>query len=223
MAKNKTGIRILRLDNKTKPGLMVCALLLSLAVQAGDTLEAIMARMTTAQATRIRYQEVRTMALFDRPWRGSGFLYSLPPDVLLKEQIHPYRELMGVVGQRMYYYQPGQQIRQQAELRVDDTFSLHVAAFKALLNGDKNSLQRFYRIDVSNDAGFWHVLLTPRTEAGKKILLKIEVSGPPDQLADEIRVLQTDGDKTVYSLDKAVRNPYITDAITQLKQELFGQ
>ncbi|WP_341326817.1 hypothetical protein [Methylotuvimicrobium sp. KM2] len=57
------------------------------AAHAVDTEWEVMQRMQSDTAVRIAYQETRILELIDQPWQGSGYLYSMAPDLMIKEQL----------------------------------------------------------------------------------------------------------------------------------------
>jgi len=65
-------------------GLMLVSCLAGTIVRADDSLSALMQRMKSDQAVRVAYQETRTLELMEKPWKGSGYMYSLPPDLMLR-------------------------------------------------------------------------------------------------------------------------------------------
>src|SRR5665811_2460809 len=87
--------------------------------RADDSLAALMQRMKSDTAVRIAYQETRTLELMEKPWQGSGYLYSLPPDIMIKEQLLPERLLMGIDGDNMFYFDPIKDVRHQGEMDGD--------------------------------------------------------------------------------------------------------
>lgn len=185
-----------------------------------DTQAAVLKRMQPEFAIKIAYQETRYLELMHEPWQASGFLYALPPDVLVKEQRTPVRELMGVIGDKMFYYDPTNGIRHHSVIEPDDPLSLNVAAFKALVTGDKKLLVKMYRIDFSPSPEHWTLTLTGHEDNDSTI--KIEVTGDTGQQASQITVQQPDGDRNEFILAEAARGEHLEKPIQELNQELLG-
>lgn len=99
----------------------------------------MMQRMKSDTAVRIAYTETRTLELMETSWQGSGYLYSLPPDRMLKAQLAPQRLLMAVEGGRMFYFDPVQGVRRQGEMDADHPLTLNLAVIKALLHRSKSN------------------------------------------------------------------------------------
>lgn len=188
-------------------------------VRADDSLSALMQRMRSEQAVRIAYQETRTLALMEQPWRGSGYMYSLPPDTMLKEQLQPERLLMAIVGNDMYYYDPGNDVRHQAELDEDNPMSLNIAVFKALMMADRKLLERMYAVSFSVQPEQWVLRLTAKQEPDSGF--GIEISGLPEQQPKRIVVEQADGDSSLFDLRKDAEGGEVAAEAERLLRELF--
>lgn len=198
--------------------------LLSLIVNIGhaeDTLSALMHRMQSDTAVRIAYRETRTLELMERPWQGSGYMYSRSPGLMIKEQLQPERVLMGIEGDRMIYFDPVNDVRHQGEMDQDSPLSLNVAVFKALISADEALLHRLYRVEFSSEAQGWVMTLKPKrdSESGFNIV----ISGPAGQQADSIKVTQADGDFSEFSLWQDAEGDEVNDTVNRLYQELLGE
>ncbi len=167
-------------------------------LQAEDSLDALMQRMRSDHAVRIAYREIRTMALLERPWQSIGFMYSLPPDTMLKVQLEPERLLMAIDGDDLYYFDPGNDVRQQGTLDEDNPMSLSVAVFKALMMADRALLEKMYRVDFSGGSEQW--LLRLRAKSDPDSGFAIEISGLPGRQARRIVVEQGDGERSEFEL-----------------------
>ena len=189
---------------------------------AEDTLSALMQRMKSDKAVRIAYRETRTLELMEQPWRGSGYMYSLPPDIMIKEQLQPERVLMGVKGNQMLYFDSANDVRHQGEMDQDNPLSLNIAIFKALINADEALLHRLYRVEFSTQTKKgWVMTLKPKQdgEAGFSIV----ISGLAQKQADTIKVRQADGDFSEFSMQQAATGDEIESTVNRLYRELLGE
>ena len=160
------------------------------------------------------------MDLLDQPWRGSGYFYAMPPDLMLKEQFHPVREIMGASGSDMYYYDPGSNVRHHGVLEKDDPVSLNISAFKGLVNGDKELLTTLYRIEFCSSPEQWMLTLKAKDQTIDESLEKIEITGLPEQAANQIEVFKVDGDHTVFTLKQDGQGEEIEATVKQISGEL---
>ena len=188
---------------------------------AEDSVSTLMQRMKSETAVKIAYQETRMLELMEQPWQGSGFMYSMPPDLMIREQLQPQRLLMGVKADAMFYYDPVNDVRHQGEMDEDDSLSLNLAVFKALINADEALLNSLYQVEFSSAAQGWKMTLKNKHEidSGFSIL----VSGLPDQQADKISIKQADGDSSEFLLQKNNAGDAINKTVQQLYQELLGE
>ncbi len=194
--------------------------LLSAQSDAEDSVDALMQRMQSDTAVRIAYRETRTIELMDQPWQGAGFMYSLPPDLMIKEQLQPERLLMAINGEQMFYFDPGNDIRHQGELNPDDPLTLSTAVFKALMNADRRLLESLYSVDFEAKPDQWQMTLSARNDTDSAF--RIDISGLPEQQADRIQVQQGDGDKSDFILQKEDSGEDVAARINTLYQELLG-
>lgn len=185
------------------------------------TLASLMQGMKSEEATRIAYTEVKTLELMDEPWEGSGFMYSLPPDLMVKEQLLPKRIVMGVKGDKMFYLDKGNGISHHGELDSNDAISLNVAVFKSLINADEKLLNSMYQVEFKNTATGWLMSLQPKNN--KQSSFSTQVSGASSKQVDKIVMKQADGDSSEFTLHKDASGKRIRNMAKHLYQELQGE
>lgn len=191
------------------------------AVQAEDSLATLMQKLKADPASRVAYQETRTLKLLTEPWHGSGYLYSLPPDLMIREQLKPERLVMGVKGHKTYYFDPKNDQRHQGELSEDGEQSMPLAVFKAIVNADETLLRSLYQVDFSSAAEGWAMHLKPKQASGS--VAKVVVSGLSGQVANKVVISQADGDVSEFSLQKEAGAGKSNSVINKLLQELQGE
>lgn len=191
-------------------------------ISADDSLSALMQRMKSDSAVKIAYQETRTLELMDQPWLGSGYMYSMPSGLMLREQLKPQRLLMGIDNSKMYYYSPEDKIRYQGELEDDPKLKLNFSVFKALISADQALLKRIYQVDFSLKPKRWVMTLKPKKKAESGF--KIIVSGLLEDKVDTIIIKQEDDDLSEFMLntDNNSTDNEIKQTINQLYSELVG-
>ena len=199
-------------------GAMFIAFLAGNSSRADDSLSALMQRMKSDKAVRVAYQETRMLELMEQPWKGSGYMYSLPPDIMIKEQQQPERVLMGVKGDKMFYFDPVNNVRHQGEMDQDNPLSLNIAVFKALMNADEALLHRLYQVEFSSLEHGWTMKLKAKqdSESGFSIV----ISGLPQQAADSVKVRQADGDASEFTLRQDAEGDEVKTTVRRLYQEL---
>ncbi len=188
---------------------------------AEDALTALMQSMKTDTAVKISYQEIRNLQLMEQPWNGSGYMYSMAPDMMIKEQLLPQRVLMGVKGDQLLYFDVLDKVRHQSEMTDDSPYSLNIIIFKALMNADEQLLRKNYLIDLSFSAKRWVMKLKPKKASHSAI--SIVVSGLLKQQLDTISIKQEDGDSSEFILQKQPITDAIVSEINQRYKELRGE
>ncbi len=190
-------------------------------VWAEDSLTALMQRMKSDTAVKIAYQEIRTLELMDQPWTGSGYMYALAPDLMIREQLKPQRLLMGVKGDRLFYFDPENGMHHQMEMDISNPLSMNIAMFKALINADQAMLTRLYSIQFENKSQRW--LMTLKSRQNPEQGLTIMVSGLPGQQADTIVTQQPDGDLSEFLMAKKADGEEVNMTVQRLYQEMVGE
>lgn len=201
--------------------LVLALLLLPTLANAEDTLKTVLARMKADAPTAIAYKEKRTLKMLTEDWHGSGTLYAAPPHTMLKEQRTPEVEIMGLEGKNAYYYQEHNDKRYQAEL---DENELHVLAFNELMNDDLATLQKLYDTNFTTSAGHWTLTLTAKNKNAEnaKQPAKIIMKGLAEKAADNVMVIQVDGDKSEFSLSPATKGTAAQTTIDKLLKQIKG-
>jgi outer membrane lipoprotein-sorting protein len=204
---------------KILTGLALCWLTMGSA-HAEDTLASLMQKVKSNPVAKVAYQETRNMKLMAKPWQGGGYLYALPPELMIREQLQPQRLLMGIKGNTALYFDPKENVRHQMELDNDNELSVPLGVFKALVNADEALLRSLFNINFASTAKTWMMVLQPKQKSGP--IINIRVTGPSGQRANKINILQEDGDSSEFILQKAADNKHNTP-INTLYQELLGE
>lgn len=199
----------------------ICMLMLSANSYAEDTLISLMQKMQSDTAVKMVYQEIRKLELIDQPWHGSGYMYSISPDLMIREQIKPQRLLMGIKGDQMLYFDPENNLRYQGEMTEDNPLSLNIAVFKALINADEVLLKKMYLITFISKPQRWLMTLKPKHQSGSEF--KIIVSGLSGKAADTIVTKQVDGDLSEFMLQPYSVGEEVKNKVSQLYKELVGE
>lgn len=191
----------------------------STLIHADDSLSALMDRTKTQSAVKITYQEIRRLEFMDQPWYGSGIMYSMPPNLLIKEQLQPTRVLMAIEGNNVFYLDAN--VQHQGEVDENDPLSLSVMVFKALMNGDEALLQRYYAIEFSTHLQRWLLSLKAKNSSSSGI--SIIISGLSGGQAELIKINQADGDVSEILLNEIDNSPKVMETVQRLYQELQGE
>lgn len=204
---------------------IVCtvAVLVGFNVSASDTLERVMARLSSHDTVQIRYREVRHLALLTESWNGTGFLYTKPPGHLVKLQLQPTRELMAVSDGYLWYFNTKNNIRHHIEVDDGNAASLEISSFSALVNGDLSGLEAHYGLLFESDDSVWAIRLTARQDNTVADLAEISVSGPVDGPIEHVTIKKPDGDYNEFRLGEVEQGQIVANTIASLLAEVRGE
>jgi len=186
---------------------------------AEDSLSTVIQRIKTDTAIKIGYQETRSLELMDKPWVGTGYMYFIPPDLMIREQQQPQHLLMGVKGRNMYYFDPTMNIRYQGKMENSNPLTLNIMVFQALVNADEAWLNRLFTVNLSTNPQRWLITLTPKRDSGSSMT----VSGVSGQPIDTLISQQADGDLSEFMLKKKTTDSTVKPTIMRLYHELLGK
>jgi hypothetical protein len=186
-----------------------------------DSLQTVMARMKPEGMVAINYREDRYLKLMSDKWTGSGCFYALLPDVMIKEQQLPEKELMAIKGSELYYFNQENGKKHQGEVTEQDSMVAYTTAFKGLMNADLTYLKTLYEIGFTAKPSGWSIALTPKNHSASESSFNVIMQGPPEQAADKLELIMADGDRTEYRLSPAKSGEEVRLKISKLL-ELLG-
>lgn len=190
---------------------------------ANESLETVLARMKPKQAVAIAYQEKRSMGLFTEDRISEGYFYSTPDNILLKSQQTPAIEIMGVVENQLYYYNKNDNQRYQTQMNDDLPMSLHINAFKGLINGNLIALKKQYLLEFNSTNNQWTITLTAKDYDEEEQPFKVIMQGLAKEAANYLLIIDSDDDRSEFSLKPQEINDSTEKTINQLLALLKGQ
>ena len=190
---------------------------------ASESLEVVLARMKSKQTTAIAYQEKRSMGFFSDDRISQGYFYSTSENILLKSQQTPFIEIMGVVENQLYYYNKNDNQRYQTQMSDNLPMSLHINAFKGLIEGDLVALKRQYFLEFSSTDNQWTITLTAKDYDGEEQPFKVIMQGLAKQAANYLLIIDSDDDRSEFSLKPQESNHSTEKTMNQLLKLLKGQ
>jgi outer membrane lipoprotein-sorting protein len=208
---------------KLIPFLLIIFIFPSLSF-ANESLETVLARMKPKQAIAIAYQEKRSMGLFSEDRINQGYFYSTPKNILLKSQQTPAIEIMGIVENQLYYYNKNNNQRYQTQMSDDLPMSLHINAFKGLINGNLAALKKQYFLEFFSTDNQWTITLTAKDyDEEQEQPFKVIMQGLAKQAANYLLIIDPDDDRSEFSLNPQEINDSTEKTINQLLKLLKGQ
>jgi len=158
------------------------------------TLESLLEAFSGLPGLEARFREEKRIALLAVPVRSEGQIWFAHPDRLMRRVTRPEASAT-LIDQGQLRMQSGG--RTQA-LSIDENPVLRgfVESFRAVLGGNRETLERFYQAELTAGEGdAWELRLTPRNEALRGFIREIRMRGHGVSI-DEMTMTEVNGDET---------------------------
>jgi len=202
---------------------LLLALLPALGLADEAVLTELLARIRQTDQAPFRYEETRILELAASPWHGQGYMLSGPDGSLVKLQLQPARVIMAIAEQRMYYWDPQQNLRHSAALGSAGPAGEQITVFRSILQGRTEELQATYDLVAEKQGKQWTLRMTPKPELGNDEIPAIEISGDEEDKQRRILIRQTDGESTEYRIQKASAAQQQEYSLQHLLLEAIGE
>ncbi len=155
-----------------------CALPSAASAQDAPDLDALLARFAAAPGMEARFREEKRIALLAVPTRSSGRIHFAAPDRMLRRTEQPEESVALIAEGQLRMRDAGGQV-QVLDIASNPVLRGFVDSFRAVLAGDRASLERFYEPSLSagEEEGTWELRLRPRQPALRRFLREIRMVG----------------------------------------------
>jgi hypothetical protein len=180
--------------------LMLALLLLPAIAQAADwNLDQLLGALAQTPAGRASFVERKSIAMLDKPVESSGELLFMAPHHLEKRTLKPKPETM-VLDNGTLTIARG---RQKHSLQLTDypELAAFIDSIRATLAGDRQALERNYRLSLEGGSENWTLQLLPADEKMQAVVRRIRISGVRDAVS-RIEIVQADGDSSLMLVEK---------------------
>lgn len=163
------------------------------------TPERLLAGFAQQGSARATFIEKKTVRVLERPLVSSGELRFEAPDVLEKRTLRPRPELLRLEGERLTLEREDRKL--SLDLRSTPEAAAFIDSIRGTLAGDREALERVYRLRLEGSAASWALTLTPREPALAAWVKRIRIAG---RCADVtvIEVVHANGDSTLTSVQR---------------------
>lgn len=170
------------------------------APAGAPTLPALFARLAAHAETRVRFVELKSLSVLDRPLRLEGTLEFRPPGYLAKHVEKPAEEHYLIEDGRVTVSKPGEP--QTVELALADYPPLEAFAesLRAPLAGDLAALQRYWRPSLGGSWKHWRLALTPLRPELATFVRGVRLEGRDERLTG-LTVEEASGDTATLSFE----------------------
>jgi outer membrane lipoprotein-sorting protein len=189
----------------TRPRIRLCALvwlalLVSPVVQAAPlSISQLMAGLAKHPQGAATFTEKKFIAILDQPVESSGELLFIAPARLEKRTLKPKPETMVLDGDTLTL-QRGQRTR-TLQLKDYPEVAGMIESIRATLAGDRQALERVYRLALDGSAERWTLVLTPLDPKVGAVIARIRMEGIKD-VVRSVEILQADGDSSLMTIEK---------------------
>jgi len=158
----------------------------------------LMAELAKHPGGRASFTEKKYLAVLDKPVVSSGEMSFRPPDRMEKRTLSPRPETLVLDKDVLSLERDKRKLSIRLETQPEAL--AFVDSIRALLAGDRTTLEKTYLLLLSGSPQKWVLSLLPSDQRIAALVLRITVSGSGNQI-HSIEYLQADGDRTVLSIE----------------------
>jgi len=145
--------------------------------------------------------EVRYSSLLEKPIVVSGRLEHREDGSLVRRVEWPYQEVTVLQGENVSVERAGNKPRRFTLDRAPELRGM-LASFGAILQGDRELLDRYFAVTAQGSDSRWEITLTPRNDRLKRHLSRVVVDGTADRPRC-FTLEEPDGDGSLMALGAA--------------------
>jgi hypothetical protein len=183
----------------------LCRILVALALSpaiahAADwDIDQLMRDLAQTRTSHARFVEKKSIAMLDKPVESSGELFYTAPHHLEKRTFKPKAESMTVDAGTLIV----ERGRQKHRLQLQDypELAAFIDSIRGTLAGDRQALERNYRLSLEGAAERWTLQLVPTDEKMQAVVKRIRIAGVRDAVRS-IEITQADGDSSLMLIEK---------------------
>ncbi|UDM52992.1 LolA-related protein [Cupriavidus sp. MP-37] len=160
----------------------------------------LMSTLAQRKSGRVLFTETKYLALLDKPVQSSGELRFTAPDHLEKRTLSPKAENLVLDGDMLTVERDGK--RYTMPLQNYPEIAAFIESIRATLAGNRDALERYYKLGVQGRASRWTLTLTPADSRMAAAVSEVRIEGRQDVL-DQVEIRQADGDRSVMKIRPA--------------------
>lgn len=186
--------------NTNKFNLIIALLLIATPIDSIEankplTLPALMNELAKVKSVAATFTEEKTMAVLNQPITSSGSLAYRAPDYVEKRVTKPQASYFIVSGNNLTISDP-QRGEHQVVLFQYPLLEAFVAAVRATLAGDLDTLQEYYEISLNGDKNRWVLELFPEENDMQHYIKQINIHGRNSEIL-EVVTIEVNNDRTI--------------------------
>lgn len=175
--------------------LMLVLLLAGLpAAHAADwQLTDLMQQLSQVRSAQARFVERKYIALLDKPVESSGELSFTAPDRMEMRTLRPKKQSLLLDGNRLTMEQDGR--ARSVSLQSYPEVAAFVEGIRGTLAGDRQALERVYKVHLIGSPARWQLLLEPHEAGMRRIISRIRIGGSQAEVLS-VAYDHADGDRS---------------------------
>lgn len=178
--------------------LAVALTVFSMAAHAAFDIDQLMGDLAQNKGGTARFVETKTMAMLDKPLQSSGEMSYQPPDRLEKRTLLPRAETLVLDKDTLTVERDKRRMTINVGSRPEA--QAFVESVRSTLTGNRQALEKHYRLELKGMRAQWSLVLTPVDSAVAELIQRITVTGNGSQVR-RIEYLQADGDRSELSIE----------------------
>lgn len=168
---------------------------------AEPDVDTLLARLPRPAPDSTNFVEVRYSSLLEKPIVVSGRLEYREDGSLVRRVAWPYQEVTVLQGENVSVERTGSKPRRFTLDRAPELRGM-LASFGAILQGDRQLLDRYFAVSAQGSDSRWEITLTPRNDKLKRHLSRIIVDGTENRPTC-FTLEEPDGDGSLMALGVA--------------------
>ncbi len=165
----------------------------------GPDLDLLMHGLAQIRSGHAGFVEKKYIAMLDRPVESSGELFYRAPDRLEKRTLKPKPETMILENGTLLIERDRQ--KHVLQLRDYPELAAVIDSIRGTLAGDRQALERSYRLSMEGDAGRWTLQLLPIDEKMQAVIKQVRITGARYEV-QSIEISHVDGDSSLMLIEK---------------------
>jgi hypothetical protein len=153
----------------------------------------LMRTLAQVKESRATFVEEKHLAALTEPLLLRGDLNYRAPAHLVKRTVAPIEETIEVDGAQLSIAKPGEGMRQSLSLDAYPEIKIFVAAIRATLAGDLDTLRDYYEVGFSGSRPAWELTLVPRSRRVREFLRVVRISGVEERMTG-VEMIEGSGD-----------------------------
>lgn len=163
------------------------------------TLERLMQGLAQTRSAHASFVEKKTVRILDRALIASGELRFTAPDRLEKRTLRPRPELLRLQGDTLSFERAGRSTT--LDLRSHPELAAFTQSIRGTLAGDRQALERVYRLSLQGSEASWVLTLTPADPALRALVERVRIAGRRADIS-VIEIEQANGDSSLMSVQR---------------------